>query len=108
MPPKRKSATATRTRRRKPAAKKTRRKPNRNSAFFKPMDVSPALAAIIKTKRAPRTLVVKRLWVYIKRHNLQMASNKRMIKPDAKMAKVFGSQPFSMFAMAKKLNRHLS
>ena len=86
--------------------KKSTRKPN--AAFMKALTPSPALAAVIGTKPLPRTQVVKQLWVYIKKHNLQDPSNKRNILADDKLKPVFGKPSVSMFEMAKVISKHLS
>ena len=53
-----------------------------NSAFMKPMTISPELAIVVGAGPMPRSEVVKALWVYIKKHNLQNPSNKRNILAD--------------------------
>ena len=51
------------------AKKKSARKPN--EAFMKPMTPSKELAAVVGEKALPRTQVIKKIWDYIKKHNLQ-------------------------------------
>jgi chromatin remodeling complex protein RSC6 len=90
------------------AKKKTTKKSKGKSAFMAPLHPSAALAAVVGGKAMPRTQAVKKLWGYIKKHKLQDKKNKRMIKPDAKLAKVFGSsKPMNMFSMMKVLKKHL-
>ncbi len=89
----------------KPAAK-TARKPN--AAFMKPLKPSAALAAVIGPGAVPRTEVVKKMWEYIKKHDLQDPKNKRMINADAKLKEVFGVPQVSMFEMTKLIGKHLS
>ncbi len=80
----------------------------KKSAFMKPIHVSDALAEIVGHGPMPRTEVTKKLWDYIKKHKLQDQTNKRLINPDAKLAKIFGSsQPIDMFKMAGKVAKHL-
>ena len=80
-----------------------------NAAFMKEMKVSSELAAVIGSGPMPRSEVVKKLWVYIKGHNLQDPSNKRNIKADEKLRKVFGGRDIvSMFEMTKLVSNHLS
>jgi upstream activation factor subunit UAF30 len=94
----------------KPVAKKkvaTKRKPN--AAFMKPMTISNALAAVIGDKPMPRTQVTKKVWEYIKKHNLQDKTNRRMINADAALQTVFGGKKqVNMFEMTKLVNKHLS
>lgn len=79
------------------------------SAFMKPMNVSAELAEVIGAGPMPRSEVVKALWVYIKKHNLQDPANKRNINADAKLKKVFGGKDVvNMFEMTKLVSKHLS
>jgi len=88
----------------KPAAE---RKPN--AAFMKPMTISPTLAAVIGATPIPRTEVTKKVWEYIKKHNLQDAENKRNINADDKLKAVFGGKKqVSMFEMTKLISGHLA
>jgi chromatin remodeling complex protein RSC6 len=79
-----------------------------NSAFMKPLTPSAALAEIVGDKPLPRTQVVKKLWVYIKKKSLQDKKNRRMINADANLLKVFGGKKqVSMFDMTKLVSKHL-
>ena len=80
-----------------------------NPAFMKPLKPSAALAAVVGSTPLPRTEVVSKIWVYIKKHGLQDQANKRMINADAKLKEVFaGKAQVSMFEMAGLLGKHLS
>lgn len=83
------------------------RKPN--AKFMKPMNVSATLAKVVGNGPMPRTEVVKKLWVYIKKHSLQDKVNKRMIHADAALKDVFsGKGSANMFEMTKMVFKHLS
>ncbi|MEK7514445.1 MAG: SWIB/MDM2 domain-containing protein [Patescibacteria group bacterium] len=83
--------------------------PNANSAFMKPMTVSADLAAVVGKGPMPRSEVVKALWVYIKKNNLQDPKNKRNINADENLKKVFdGKAVVNMFEMTKLVSKHLS
>ena len=83
--------------------------PKANSAFMKPMTISPELAEVVGKGPMPRSEVVKQLWVYIKKNNLQDQQNKRNINADANLKKVFdGKATVSMFEMTKLVSKHLS
>ncbi len=85
----------------------TTRKPN--PALMKPMTVSEELAVIVGKGPMPRAEVVKQLWVYIKKHGLQDATNKRNINADEALKKVFdGKATVNMFEMTKLVSKHLS
>lgn len=80
-----------------------------NSAFMKPLNVSADLAAVVGKGPMPRSEVVKALWVYIKKNNLQDPTNKRNINADANLKKVFaGKDVVNMFEMTKLVSKHLS
>lgn len=80
-----------------------------NSAFMKPMALSPELEAVVGKGPLPRSEVVKKLWVYIKSKGLQDSKNRRNINADENLKKVFGGkQSVSMFEMTKLVSKHLS
>jgi len=76
---------------------------------MKPLTVSPELAAVVGKGPMARSEVVKKLWVYIKGHNLQDPTNKRNINADENLKKVFGGKgTVDMFEMTKLVSKHLS
>jgi chromatin remodeling complex protein RSC6 len=78
------------------------------SAFMKPMQPDDALAAVIGSDPQPRTEVTKRIWDYIRKNKLQDPNDKRTIRADDKLKKVFnGKSSVSMFEMTKLVNGHL-
>ncbi len=92
---------------RKTAKKSVKKKRKPNPAFMKPMKISDALAKIVGSKSIPRTEVVKKLWVYIKKNKLQDRINRRMINADANLRAVLGKAKVSMFEMTKLVSKHL-
>lgn len=91
----------------KPAAKKAKTKRKPNAAFMKPLQISSALAEVVGSKPLARTEVVKKLWMYIKKNNLQDSKNRRNINADAKLKVVFGKGTVNMFEMTKLVSKHL-
>jgi chromatin remodeling complex protein RSC6 len=90
----------------KPAAKKkVARKPN--AAFMKALTPSAVLAAVIGAAAVPRTEVTKKIWDYIKKHDLQDAKNRRNINADEKLKPLFGKNQVSMFELTKIVSGHL-
>jgi len=80
-----------------------------NSAFMKPMKLTADLEAVVGGGPMPRSQVVKKLWEYIKKNNLQNPENKRNILADAKLKAVFGGKgEVTMFEMTKLVSKHLS
>jgi upstream activation factor subunit UAF30 len=90
----------------KAAKKAAKRKPN--AAFMKAMNPSPTLAAVVGSAPLPRTAVVKKIWEYIKKNNLQDKKNRRAINADEKLKPLFGKPQITMFELAKVVNKHLS
>lgn len=83
------------------------RKPN--AAFMRPLKVSEELAKVVGNGPMPRSEVVKKLWVYIKKNGLQDATNKRNINADENLKAVFGGKnTVNMFEMTKLVSAHLS
>lgn len=97
--------TATKQPAKKAAAKKSTRKPN--AAFMAPLTVKPQLAEVVGNKPMPRTEIIKKIWEYIKKNNLQDKTNKRMINADDKLKPLFGKQQISMFELAKVVNNNV-
>ena len=80
-----------------------------NSAFMKAMNVSGELALVVGKGPMPRLEVVKKLWVYIKKNDLQDPKNKRNINADENLKNVFGGKKtVNMFEMTKLVSKHLS
>jgi upstream activation factor subunit UAF30 len=92
----------------KKAAKKSGAKRVPNAAFMKPMQPDAALGAVVGGNPMPRTEITKKIWVYIKRNNLQDPKERRMIIADDKLKPVFGGKGrVSMFEMTKLVNKHI-
>jgi chromatin remodeling complex protein RSC6 len=89
----------------KPAAEKVARTPN--AAFMKALTPSAELAAVIGETPVPRTEVTKKIWDYIKKHDLQDPANRRNINADAKLKPLFGKDQVSMFELTKIVSGHL-
>ncbi|HMI60338.1 MAG TPA: SWIB/MDM2 domain-containing protein [Puia sp.] len=90
----------------KKAAPKKKRTPN--AAFMVALNPSPALAEVIGSKPVPRTDMIKKIWDYIKKNNLQDKTNKRMINADAKLKTLFGGKSqVSMFDLAKIVSQNV-
>ncbi|ODU56723.1 MAG: DNA topoisomerase III [Comamonadaceae bacterium SCN 68-20] len=68
---------------------------------------SAALAAVIGSEPVARPEAVKKLWDYIKAHNLQDPKDKRTIRADDKLRAVFGKDSAGMFELTGLLGAHL-
>lgn len=73
-----------------------------------PVTPSAELAEIVGAKDLPRSDVVKKMWEYIKKNDLQDAKDRRQINADDKLARIFGKKSVSMFEMNKHLSAHLT
>ena len=90
-----------------PTKKKPARKPN--AAFLKPVTPDDKLAAVVGSKPLPRTEIVSKLWIYIKKNGLQDKKDRKMINADAALKAVFsGKSKVSMFEMTKLVSGHVS
>lgn len=89
----------------KAAAKTTTAKAPRKAAAGKAP--SAALAAVIGNEPVARPEAVKKMWEYIKTHNLQDPKDKRTIVADDKLRAVFGKDSAGMFELAGILGNHL-
>lgn len=66
------------------------------------------LAAVVGSTTLTRGEVSKKVWEYIKKNDLQDADNKRIIHPDALLARVLGTnEGVDMFKMTSLLSNHI-
>ena len=69
------------------------------NALSKPVQPDAALAAVVGKDPLPRTELTKRLWEYVRKHELQDPKDKRA---DEKLLAVFnGKKIVSMFEMTR-------
>ena len=79
-----------------------------NPALMKPLELSAELEAVVGKGPMPRSEVVKQLWVYIKKNDLQNPANKRNILADDKLKPLFGGKgEVTMFEMTKLISPHI-
>ncbi|KAK8451429.1 hypothetical protein SEVIR_6G209600v4 [Setaria viridis] len=69
--------------------------------------VSPELQAIVGEPAMARTEIVKQLWAYIRKNNLQDPNNKRKIICNDELRLVFETDSTDMFKMNKLLSKHI-
>ncbi len=90
------------------AAKKTAAKRKPSAAFMKPVQPNEKLALVVGSKPLPRTELTKKLWVYIKKNNLQDKKVRTNINADEALKAVFGGKKtVSMFEMTKLVSNNL-
>ncbi len=79
-----------------------------NPALLKPMNLTPELEAVVGKGPMPRGQVVKKMWEYIKKNDLQNPANKRNIFADEKLKPIFGGKKeVTMFEMTKLASGHM-
>ncbi|KAJ1643139.1 hypothetical protein J3B02_003947 [Coemansia erecta] len=83
-------------------------KPKRQTGLSKPMKLSADLRDFLDQKYCARLDVVKKLWEYIKKNDLQDPQDKRYILCDEQMKKLFSCDRLYMYTMNKLLNEHLT
>ena len=67
------------------------------------------LAKVVGSPPMTRSEITKKVWDYVKSHNLQDSQNRRMINADDTMRPIFnGKNQVSMFEMTKLVNQHVS
>ncbi|PSR96259.1 Upstream activation factor subunit spp27 like [Actinidia chinensis var. chinensis] len=69
--------------------------------------ITPELQAIVGQPEMPRTEIVKQLWAYIRKNNLQDPSNRRKIICNDELRLVFETDCTDMFKMNKLLAKHI-
>ena len=69
--------------------------------------VSPDLSLIVGSKPMTRATIVKNLWDYIKKNNLQNPSNRRNILADDLLLKIFKKKEISMFELGNGISSHI-
>ena len=89
------------------AATQTAAKAPRKTSAASGKTPSAALAAVIGSDAVTRPEAIKKMWDYIKAHNLQDPKDKRTILADDKLRPVFGQDSIGMFALAGVLGPHL-
>ena len=83
--------------------------PEPNPVELKRLCPSDALAWIVGPDSLPRTEVTRRVWDYIKVHNLQDPTDRKMINADVKLKAVLGGKErVSMFELTKLISENLT
>lgn len=77
------------------------------AALMKPLTPQGPLAAVVGNDPLPRGQVVAKVWDYIRKHNLQKPTDKRVIIADAKLKPIFGKDECTMFEMNKFIAQYL-
>lgn len=78
------------------------------SGLSKPVKCDAVLTEIVGKSTMPRTEIIKQLWVYIKKNDLQDPKNKRVILADAKLKPLFdGKKSIGMMQLAGAISKHL-
>ena len=75
---------------------------------MKPVKPDEKLAVIVGNEPLPRTEVTRKVWDYVRSHNLQDPENKTFIRADSQLKEVFGGKDrVSMFEMTRLVFEHV-
>ena len=69
------------------------------------MELHPFLAEILGETALPRTQVTKKIWEYIKDHDLQDPSDRRYIICDDRLREIFNQDRISAFKIQGPLSK---
>ncbi|GFQ02295.1 protein tri1 [Phtheirospermum japonicum] len=101
-----KKASSTAAAASKPLKRGKEKKPS-ESGIMRTTPISPALQSVLGAPEASRVSAVKKIWEYIKLHNLQNPLDKREIFCDAKLKKLFdGKDKVGFLEIGKLLSPH--
>ncbi|CCH59177.1 hypothetical protein TBLA_0B03360 [Henningerozyma blattae CBS 6284] len=100
---KRQARKATTRKKRKTTSART---PSSNGINAKNVILSDSMQEFLGEEALPRTQVVKRVWDYIKEHDLQNPKDRRQIICDEKMKPIFGKS-LDMFQLTKVISKNL-
>lgn len=78
-----------------------------NPALLRELPLSAELEAVVGKGPMARSQVMKKLWEYIKKNNLQNPEKKRNIFADDKLMPIFGKKEIDMFQMTKLVSSHI-
>ncbi|KAJ1381638.1 SWIB/MDM2 domain [Sesbania bispinosa] len=75
--------------------------------IMKPRKISPEMQDLVGVPEISRTQALKQIWAYIKGNDLQDPENKRLIRCDEKLKKVFaGRDEVGMLEIAGLISPH--
>jgi len=100
--------TKTVRRKKRKTAKRKKGRGRKSGLMMTTCSLSPQLQAVVRSKKLTRPQLMKKIWAYIKSHKCQDKKNRRMICPDAKLAKIIGNRPIDMLKLAGCLNKHVN
>lgn len=115
MNPKRE--TARKIKKNRKIEKETKKRiPSPNNPFNRPMILSSSLAKLVnidldlteKVTELSRPQVVKSIWSYVKKRDLQDSANKKILICDSVMKEIFKKDRIDCFEMNKVLSLHLT
>ena len=94
------------SKKKKPAKKKKRKA---NPAFMRSFKATSELKAVVGSSSISRPQATKKIWEYIRKHNLQDKRNRRQINVGGTdLGKLFpGKKSVTMFDLPKGVSKHL-
>ena len=84
-------------------------KSKRGANILKKVQGDEVLVGLTGLKSGARCQYVKRIWQYIKKHQLQTKEDGRIITPDKDLAKLMGveGKKINAFTMTRDIEKHL-
>ncbi|XP_043714047.1 upstream activation factor subunit UAF30-like isoform X2 [Telopea speciosissima] len=89
------------------SSKPTKDVKKRGGGFTKLCTLSPQLQKFLGVPELARTEVVKQIWAYIRKNDLQDPNNRRDIICDERLHELFRVKSINMFQMNKALSKHI-
>lgn len=77
------------------------------SGITKQLNLSDELADFMGKDMASRAQIMKALWAYIKKEDLQDPKDRRSVLPDDVLEPILGGSKISMFKIAGKISDHI-
>jgi len=80
------------------------------TGLMKPLKLSKELSGLLdlpEDEEMSRPQIVKHLWAYLKKNELQDPENKQWFTPDKRMEPIFGKEKIKCFGMVKYLKGHV-
>lgn len=77
------------------------------TGFTKPLHLSPEMQAWVGVETCSRPEITKKLWAYVKEHDLQDPTDKRYVNADDALFHLTGESRFQAFSFLKLVKDHI-
>ena len=84
-------------------------KRNAQGGLANPVKPDADLATIVGSEPLTRAALTQKIWEYVKKNDLQDPKDRRTIRADANLKRIFGGKDsVSMFEMTRLVNQHVT